>query len=914
MSRLDMSTEGGRLILHDLINFKKSGFSPFIENSHQSEEFWRSRDEYQEVSFPAFLQQAAKLAEIAIAQMPLRDRREEEARIARQKQPNKPKGNPTDIPTSSPPRQQNNSPRVQSLRSTIVAPYPNGERAIVIFELDGDIDERAFELQFAELGTKIKVYGRVPRELTNAAYLLGNTDTRNSIQDADCMLIDQVIQRRLTGSKMDENGNVWELREVINLPFECKMTLFNKHGKEIPTYLLRKNDQGYAWGYFWVVGKHVGKRDDGPTKIRCQATSDSESHDQSDDENNSNIDSSVEDYEEMSLEYESADDHDLTSDLNATINELKKSLEVQSSEQLRMTNDFEAKIRELQMHVDSKNEEYNQLKTTMQNEISSLAQQSQQQQTQMEAEKQKTLQYQNEKQELLDAVQKHGRRIEELQKKELQDEKRLEKQKQQIHQLQSQLDFQSTESDQVIHDNDRRIQELKELGRETVEKYEQQVHQLESRINIINNESDKEIQGKAQRIRELEEQISENDRLILENEKRIEELEQMGQKAVDEYQRQVHKLESQIKTMKDENDKAIKMKAEHIRELEEKAKNYELLLTTTNERIQELEGQCMERDQQCVYQMDQIERLTKQVNEFEKCIMEKDQQLNFHLKHIGGLKTHVQQQQEHIKHLKKAGNVHQKVEGKISFTKITDMNEEQENVFGDFDQWESDESMPVSFQFESTFPNEHDDSKSPDGRQLEESKSGEDGKNDEAKSDEDGRNDESKSGEDEPAEICSTTGTRAQEDNNVHDKGSGFAVADDELSTNGSFGIEDSCTQNQEDTRIHVGRVVEDSTIRSFKGEDASDRDQESSQQCQKQLITNDNGSYSCDNNGNDCVQKKENAVVEILQEQEVLAVQGSKKRKSVACLEEEQPNKKLRKSRRLEEKRLARQMKAKID
>ena len=122
MSRLDMSTEGGRLILHDLINYKKSGFSPFIKSSHQSEAFWKSRKEYQEVPLPAFLEQAAKLAEIALAQMPSKERREEEARIEQQNKSSKSNEVPprlsciksNDEPSCNPAQKKNNT-RVQSL-------------------------------------------------------------------------------------------------------------------------------------------------------------------------------------------------------------------------------------------------------------------------------------------------------------------------------------------------------------------------------------------------------------------------------------------------------------------------------------------------------------------------------------------------------------------------------------------------------------------------------------------------------------------------------------------------------------------------------------------------------------------------------------------------------------------------------
>jgi hypothetical protein len=44
-SRIDMSSEAGRLLLKDMINFKEMGFNPFARKTILSERFWRSRPE-----------------------------------------------------------------------------------------------------------------------------------------------------------------------------------------------------------------------------------------------------------------------------------------------------------------------------------------------------------------------------------------------------------------------------------------------------------------------------------------------------------------------------------------------------------------------------------------------------------------------------------------------------------------------------------------------------------------------------------------------------------------------------------------------------------------------------------------------------------------------------------------------------
>jgi hypothetical protein len=45
-SRIDMSSEAGRLLLKDMINFKESGFNPFDRETILSKRFWKFRLEY----------------------------------------------------------------------------------------------------------------------------------------------------------------------------------------------------------------------------------------------------------------------------------------------------------------------------------------------------------------------------------------------------------------------------------------------------------------------------------------------------------------------------------------------------------------------------------------------------------------------------------------------------------------------------------------------------------------------------------------------------------------------------------------------------------------------------------------------------------------------------------------------------
>ena len=79
--KLNMSSEAGRQLLHDMINFKEIGISPFIRKSYESKKFWKFREMYQKVPIGVFKAIAHCMAKIVIAQMPLKDRKMEEAKI-----------------------------------------------------------------------------------------------------------------------------------------------------------------------------------------------------------------------------------------------------------------------------------------------------------------------------------------------------------------------------------------------------------------------------------------------------------------------------------------------------------------------------------------------------------------------------------------------------------------------------------------------------------------------------------------------------------------------------------------------------------------------------------------------------------------------------------------------------------------
>ena len=85
------------------------------------------------------------------------------------------------------------------------------------------------------------------------------TASEFSFMDADCMIVDAAIKKRMESYKKDEDGEYWELQEEKDLAFSCRPFFYNKLGQEVESYILDHNDHGYTWGYFWLVGRHVGQ-------------------------------------------------------------------------------------------------------------------------------------------------------------------------------------------------------------------------------------------------------------------------------------------------------------------------------------------------------------------------------------------------------------------------------------------------------------------------------------------------------------------------------------------------------------------------------------------------------------------------------------------------------------------------------
>ena len=631
-SAIDMTTETGRKMLRDMLHFKETGFSPFLRESYQSVKFWRSRPEYQKVPFGEFKAQAARMADIAINQLPEAEKQTIRQDMNRKSAEgphddvNKSKDGPIHLTDSSSCSKQYNNSRVQSLRDTIVSPHPNNEMAIVLFELDGDVqDATAFQLRFSQTGQKIFILFRVPKELTSAESLLGTTKYRNSIQDADCMLLDQVIKERLRGSEKDSDGELWEIRVIVDLPFPCKTCLFNKQGKKIDSFLLRTNEQGYGWGYFWVVGDHVRPKGAYPTTIRCEAIDDDESDgDQStssqdvssDDEQNScKLDSSEDEDEKMSVQ--SIDD----SRKSATKHQ-RTELDVETSDILQLKHEYDTEIQKLREQLENTRRNATHMSETHELEKQNLCEKFNTEVQKLREQLDNTRRdathttemHQAEKQNLCE----HVKRLQQ----ELEAKMREETSKDNWYNEQCRSrELKIEELTNNCHLKEREFQKNDEVKRQQIQHLEAQIHRVneEKQLEICRVNTEKKNFLKAMQTKEKE-----------------------HTKSLDDKHKQIQELEQTMQEKDEQHQKELIMKQRTIQTLEETIQHSLPELATLRAARQNQEDESM-RKLKIKYEENQ---------QLEQELSEKGKQLHSLLLQLNGLKAHSEYQRKFIRELK----------------------------------------------------------------------------------------------------------------------------------------------------------------------------------------------------------------------------------------------------------------------
>jgi hypothetical protein len=290
IAQLAPSTEGGKQLLWDYLNYKTTGFKPWVTKGLGGTDHWRSRVIYQEASRSAFRSQAKKAAQEAMHLLPAADipidigvgivvqdaAVEKEAAGAQKDDVEEDDLFPSDDDDYSSSGKEDETlddtfddiadEEMLNLRKPYVLEYPNGNKLCIVFPLDGDVEDKTSnQLEFSRDNKTLVRWRRVPECRKNAEMMLNGVVSQKDadvhpgfgFSDADLVILDAVIHERMQNCTADRNGDVWEARESIILPFACIPTLFSKHGKKMTSYKVKKNKSGFTWCYFWLVGMHV---------------------------------------------------------------------------------------------------------------------------------------------------------------------------------------------------------------------------------------------------------------------------------------------------------------------------------------------------------------------------------------------------------------------------------------------------------------------------------------------------------------------------------------------------------------------------------------------------------------------------------------------------------------------------------
>jgi hypothetical protein len=317
---ISLASEECRMAIRDMRDYLVTGFNPFDEASIKRKAFWKSRKEYQKVSFPAWLAGVVNLATMVRSQMTKveTDKAKKEALAAQSKRST---NSENEAKTKKKPNQNleslgamvgklSISEKPARLSDTIVASYPRNDKLLIMFELHGDIKrDDANTFDFTSPRTIVQ-WSRLPKVWINATSLIGKPGS-NTEDDADIMLLDVAIKQRMTGViKKDEDGHIWEPREVVALPFPCKQQLYNKYGEELDTYLIHETKFGYKWGYFWLLREEFEPAIPSGTTMFGGGldSSDIEVADESSDESSDESDINMDDCEESDDEDDYDDD------------------------------------------------------------------------------------------------------------------------------------------------------------------------------------------------------------------------------------------------------------------------------------------------------------------------------------------------------------------------------------------------------------------------------------------------------------------------------------------------------------------------------------------------------------------------------------------------------------------------------
>jgi hypothetical protein len=299
VSAIGPGTEVGKLILQDYLNWKTKGFKPFGKGIGGANH-WKSCSKYMKVSHSAFRKQAQEIAKIAREQLPadevISDSEEEKVETTYHKDsekrnpwvrsnellgPQEPDDSKLDKKNETPNPMDDESYKtnedetgsadglegfeevelgeLQNSRAPFFLQYPTGDKLLAIFPLDGNVlDPDANQFEFIQENNTIHRWAKVPKERENCVALIGLGSEKASMvgfTDVDLMVVDAEIQKRLKDNKYkrDKNGDIWEIRATLQLPFKCQTEFYSRDGTVLKTFRVRSNGKGFSWGYFWLL-------------------------------------------------------------------------------------------------------------------------------------------------------------------------------------------------------------------------------------------------------------------------------------------------------------------------------------------------------------------------------------------------------------------------------------------------------------------------------------------------------------------------------------------------------------------------------------------------------------------------------------------------------------------------------------
>jgi len=317
-SSIGPGTEIGNMILQDFLDYKNTGKKPWGKGVGGADHY-KSREIYMKnASVSAFRTQARKIAQLALVQLQLNkgfdeEKSQNEAPCALKSSHEKKADNDCEEASSetsshhetivSGNEGENEEDfdssddddldgfdeielgELQNSREPFFTGYPTADKVLAIFPLDGDVfDPDANQFEFIDDNNAIQRIGKVPKERESCMALIGDGKEKPSkmgFTSVDLVVVDAEIKRRmrLNKYKRDKNGNIWEVRATLQLPFKCDPYFRKRDGQILKTFRIHSNKSGFAWVYFWLLAwkppKPTPTKRIGGTFVRVMTNEDS---------------------------------------------------------------------------------------------------------------------------------------------------------------------------------------------------------------------------------------------------------------------------------------------------------------------------------------------------------------------------------------------------------------------------------------------------------------------------------------------------------------------------------------------------------------------------------------------------------------------------------------------------------------